>query len=360
MSQFTQLNLQGNSGSKPVSGSTKPGAAPLKTPPTLKPTKKHHDKKAMALGASFAAAALIAAVTLGTNGCSKTNKPAIAAPMATQPITSPMVQTTPAVVTPSTPTKTAKKTSRQLILFAYKNAGYGISFLYPKEYKMSKGEKSKIEWTGLGPVETNFIQPGGSTLAGVKLPDTMFKGSDLDTAFFAVNVNSKMTAEQCTQFAFQDQKTAAATDMGADQDDAPVEILDMKPAKIQPAVMKIGAAEYTEANSSGGNDTKHADAKYYHVYENAACYEFVLGVETSEGKADVKPVDHSAVFAKLNWMLSTVKIAPTELQTKAEVTTSTSDKPADKAEKTEPATPKAASDTASIGNTTTPIDAEKN
>jgi hypothetical protein len=72
--------------------------------------------------------------------------------------------------------------------------------------------------------------------------------------------------------------------------------------------MKLGAAEFTEVESSGGDKAKHADAKYYHVFQNGACYEFALGLETTEGEADAKPVDHNAVFAKLNWMLSTVKI----------------------------------------------------
>ena len=45
-----------------------------------------------------------------------------------------------------------------------------------------------------------------------------------------------------------------------------------------------------------------------------SCYEFALGLETTEQSSDdtkptVKPVNRNEVFRKLNWILSTVKIA---------------------------------------------------
>jgi hypothetical protein len=301
MAQFTQLNLQGNSGSKPAPNPGFPSGPGGKTPPSKPPKKQHGTAKMVAIAGSLVAAALVTTLTLGTNGCSKSNKPAIAAP------SSPMAaipQTTPVPVPLAAPTlaaapKLVKRTSRQRTFTTYKNADYGISFRYPKTYRLMKDDKANLEWAGLGPVEMNFVQPGGATLAAVRLPDGMYPGTDFASAFFTVAVNSKLPAKDCEQFAFEDGKHAAA---GVSEDD-------MDQARpVEPTKVKTGAAEYTEAESTGGESMKHADAKYYHVFQNGACYEFALGLETKVAKEDIKPVDSNAVFGKLNWMLSTVKI----------------------------------------------------
>ena len=304
MAHFTQLNLQGNSGSKPAPNPGSHGGPGGKTPASSKPPKKQHGTaKMIAIAGSLVAAALVTTLTLGTNGCSKSNKPAIAAPsspMASIPQTAPVVvSATASDMAPTAAPKLVKKTSRQRTFTTYKNADYGISFRYPKTYGLMKDDNVNLEWAGLGPVEMNFVQPGGTTLAAVQLPDGMYPGTDFVSAFFSVAVNSKLTAKDCGQFAFEDAKHAAASVSEDDRDRASAE---------EPTKVKLGAAEFTEVESSGGESTKHADAKYYHVFQNGACYEFALGLETSDGKTDAKPVNTNAVFGKLNWMLSTVKI----------------------------------------------------
>ena len=57
---------------------------------------------------------------------------------------------------------------------------------------------------------------------------------------------------------------------------------------------------------------KQPDAKYYHVFNNGACYEFALGIGT-DGDANVEeitPVDREQVFGKLEKILATVKLQP--------------------------------------------------
>ena len=306
MAHFTQLNLQGNSGTKQAQT---PSSAGAKTPLAGKPPKKPHGTaKTLAIAGSLVVAALVTTLTIGTNGCSKSNKQAIAAPSV--PMT-PMTQTAaapaPIVAEPVAATvvpKPVKKTSRQHSFTTYKNADYGISFRYPRSYKVMKSEKAIVELAGLG--EMNFVQPGGTTLAAVQLPDRMFPGTNFASAFFTVAVNPKLTAKECEQFAFENAKHTATAD---DADHA---------SPTEPTKVKMGAAEYTEVESMGGESTKQADAKYYHVLQNGACYEFALGMATKEGKADLKPVDSNAVFHKLNWMLSTVKITAAGVPAKTE------------------------------------------
>ena len=57
---------------------------------------------------------------------------------------------------------------------------------------------------------------------------------------------------------------------------------------------------------------KQTDAKYYHAFNNGACYEFALGIGTeSDGNVEgITPVDRKAVFGKLEKILATVKLQP--------------------------------------------------
>jgi hypothetical protein len=312
MAHFTQLNLQGNSGSKPVPNPGSPCGLGAKTPiPTKLPKKQHGTAKVFAIAGSLAAAALVTTLTLGTNGCFE-SKPAITAP--SSPMTS-VPQTAPtrplmasSSMAPAATPKPAKKSSRQRTFATYKNADFGISFRYPKTYSLLKDDKANLEWAGLGPVEMNFVQPGGINLAAVKLPDGGYPHTDFAAAFFNVSVNPKVTEEACEKFASEAAESATAN---ISEDEL------AKGGQAQPEKMKLGAGEFTEVESAGGESARHANAKYYHVFQNGACYEFALGLETTDGKADVKPVDRGAVFNKLNWMLSTVKIAPAGVPAKA-------------------------------------------
>ena len=57
---------------------------------------------------------------------------------------------------------------------------------------------------------------------------------------------------------------------------------------------------------------KQADAKYYHAFNNGACYEFALGIATDDdgNVEEITPVDRQAVFARLEKILATVKLQP--------------------------------------------------
>lgn len=282
MAQFTQLGLSGKTEVKASGNSQKNGSR--------KPT-----------GALLALASMTAGLFVAfllTGGCSrqsakvdtsnqKTTQPAaVAAPAAT----------VPAVSQPQETNKPVHKKSRQHKVVAYKNADYGVSFRYPKYYSLKQGDDAYLQWNGMGPVEMNFVQPGGSTLTAVELPPSMYPGTDFTSAFFNVSVNPTLSAEECGQFAWPESGSP----------DEP----------LVPEKTKVGLVEFDEIEASASEQLAQADAKYYHVFQNGMCYEFTLGVQTtaSEDAGDgITPVDRDQVFRKLNWMLSTVKIQPIEV-----------------------------------------------
>lgn len=307
MAHFTQLGLSGSPDKKPElkpQGKTQPNISPEPQRPRSNERKPATKEKLAALAGSLIVTAVLGGFVL-ESGCSKepSKTATIAIPPQTDQTPGPIV-TMPATPTDATASQPpAKKKSRQRKLSAatYTNPDYGVSFRYPKYDSLKEGDEASMELGALGPLEMNFVQPGGTTISTVELPRKFYAGTDFHSAFFNVSVNPKLTADECQQFAFP--KTA-----------------DLQADPITPSKTRVGATEFRTMEGFAEEENDAADVKFYHVFQNGSCYEFALGLETvAESIADetnptVKPVNRNEVFRQLNWMLSTVKIQPAERQ----------------------------------------------
>ena len=299
MANFTELGLSGKPDKKPE-GNTSSNAGPKNV---TQPKKAGDNKKTAALAGSLIATSLLGVFFL-ESGCSKSSNQAatIAAPTPTT-ISQPTIASPPVPAAVATPTPAKKKgRQRKLAASTYTNPAYGVSFRYPKQDGLKEGDEANLVWDGLGPVEMNFVQPGGTTVSAVELPRKLYAGTDFNSAFFNVSVNSKLKPEECAQFAFPENTEADP---------------------VVPLKTKVGATEFNVLEAFAEEETRQADVKYYHVFENGSCYEFALGLETAvtteagdDAAPRVKPVNHNEVFRRLNWILSTVKIPQVDLPTK--------------------------------------------
>lgn len=228
---------------------------------------------------------------------SKNDQPAVSASTPVIPVTA------PAPVAP-TPVDVPKKAAhKRAPIVTYKNNAHGVSFRYPWQYGLKTGDNAYLDWGNLGPVPMNFVQPGGMTLAAVEVPTGYFPESNLTSAFFNVSVNNKMTEEECGQFALP---THLEDDNG----------------EVTPTKVKIGDLDFDQLEVYGEADNSQADAKYYHTFQNGACYEFALGMGTESIQEDegVKQVNPDRVFQRLEKILATVQI---KSDASSEVTAST-------------------------------------
>jgi hypothetical protein len=224
---------------------------------------------------------------------SSTNQIAMNQPM--PPITS--GPSTPAAPTPQTAAKPVhKKAVRKTpVIVAYTDKTSGVSFQYPRKYSLETGDAAD-KLVSSDPVPMNFVQPGGVAVAAVTLPTSVYPNGDLASAFFDVSVNKALTAEKCSQFS--EAKPTAPADPEA-------------PSTAQASKRMIGDLELQSSESLASQGNREEASKYYHVFENGACYEFALkvattGVETEGGKH----VDSKEVFQRLEKILATVKISP--------------------------------------------------
>ena len=291
MAHFIQLNLGGQ--------------APRKAASADQPRHLQSDRKTFVLGSLTLVAFVSGMLLLAANGCSSSEKPAVIAPPSQGSPAPAAVSSSPLpAATASQPaSKPAKKKSakKHSATVTFADPYYGVSFRYPKSYVLKAGDEPHLDLAGLGPVQMNFVQPGGTNIVAVELPRDAYPGAEISSAYFSVNVNPSLTAAQCSEFASVD----------PDDGDGPqAEVVKVKAGKLD-----FDATEDT---------LQQSDARYYHVFQNGNCYEFGLGMGTMKD-GDIATVSENTyyrVFDKLEKILNTVKIQPgvvPEVASRAEV-----------------------------------------
>lgn len=237
-------------------------------------------------------AAVISGLLIGSFivvGCSKkesrasetqtsANQMTLNQPLGLAPVSS-AASTTP----PPTPKKVVKKRPSTV---TYSDQTYGVSFRYPRGYSLKSGHDIDS-----ASVPMDFVQPGGVTTVSVEVPKESYPGTDFASAFFRVNVNKSLTEAECAQFA------------------VPQPLLPGQDA-VQPSQMALGGMEMKEIEDLSSEATSQADTKYYHLFQNGACYEFALSLATQDTGDDetLTPVNRQKVFQHLGTILATVKI----------------------------------------------------
>jgi len=203
------------------------------------------------------------------------NQPVIPTPVSSAATTTP----------PPTPKKVVKKRPSTV---KYSEQTYGVSFRYPWQYSVKAGDAVDSD-----SVPMDFVQAGGMTAVSVDVPKGFYPQTDFASAFFRVNVNKSLTEAECSQFAVPQPPLP-----GQDE--------------VQPAKMALGELQMQEIEDISGESTNQADTKYYHLFQNGACYEFALGLSTESGGDDetLMPVNREKVFRRLETILATVKINP--------------------------------------------------
>ncbi len=309
----------------------------------------------------FAAVLIICSVAVG---CSS-DKPKPATSDNQIPTSQPQtaLASTPAPAMPAESKPAPKKiVHKKPATVNYADKTYGVTFEYPRRYAIETGDAA-TQLLASNPLPMNFVQPGGVALAAVELPETNYANTDFSSAFFNVSVNKAVSADQCAQFAVpqpkSEVKSEVATEVKADvksdvktdaqtevkteaksepaASPAPAEVVKQdapksdSTASAQPtpsteptnAVQSVASTSDVPSNSKlligdmelrateavSGEGTRQSDSKFFHVYQNGACYEFALNVTTDASEEGlVKHVDRDKVFNRLEQILATVKI----------------------------------------------------
>ena len=245
-------------------------------------------------GAATAAVTAVLALmfVLDFNGCSKEKKSAVVSSgsqnklSASSPAPTPAVQPASSLESKVEAVIQKKKPVKRIATATYKNSAYGISFRYPRSYTMMTPDKAGKDASWPDPVTMNFTEDGGETLATLVLPGTR------SSSYFRVSVNKNLDAERCSKFATTPEPYEPPANPPADPSED----------SIVPVKTNVLGVEFARTESV----TDLSEARYYHRFENGACYEFALGVEDAPNTT--KPMDHLRIFDRLERIMTTVKI----------------------------------------------------
>ncbi len=202
-------------------------------------------------------------------------------------------QTAPASSAAPSPTPKKKAAKKRPANVVYSDPNSGVSFLYPRKFTLTSGDKAQPQLAGMDDVPMNFVQPGGVVIATVSVPNGSYPGTDFASAFFNVNVNRSLSEQECEHFAFVDTRNADGEPVDAEK-------------------VKVGSTDMETTSDFSASAIKQAETEYFHSYENGACYEYVLrlGTEGFATEDGIEHVNRDEVFARLEKILATVKINP--------------------------------------------------
>jgi hypothetical protein len=123
-------------------------------------------------------------------------------------------------------------------------------------------------------------------------------------------VNKTLTADQCGEFSVPQPNPAAPADPAVQ---ATAQLTTPPISKLMIGDMELQSSETNVAGQTT-NGSREEASKYYHVFQNGACYEFALKVATSKPDTSTttesKHIDRDQVFHRLEKILATVKINP--------------------------------------------------
>lgn len=191
------------------------------------------------------------------------------------------------VAVANSPEKPKKVKKHRPVSATYVNGTYGVSFTFPRKYSLAAGSGKSIS-----PVPTSFLKPGAVQVAALDVPDDSYPETDFSSALLNLSVNPGMSVEECSQFVPTGKDGQAS----------------------KPSVIKMGSNEYTSMETMSGETARQSDLKYYHLFKNDACYEFVLDVETSrKADEDLAQVDRGQVFKQLEKVLATAHVKEVQL-----------------------------------------------
>src|SRR5271156_5431915 len=161
----------------------------------------------------------------------------------------------------------------------YTNQTYGFSFQYPSEWSVKEGDRVKLSWGYLGPVEPAL--PHGIAVAAVVIP--------YEPHFVSVTIDTTVNDSECNRAVFSGLEDAQP-----------------EPGKFP--TVKVGENQFTSAIQNNGGLSHQAFAEYYHVFQNRVCYEFELGVV---GSVEMTEDKKNEEFRVLKAILATVKFYAT-------------------------------------------------
>ena len=186
----------------------------------------------------------------------------------------------PAPAAPALPKAAAVAKPSAYKLMTFRSRDYGVSFDYPWQYAFVSARAIADR----DPVLHSKADgsDGPFTLVRIEIPKGYYPDTNFDSGYLSLVLDQQVDAGGC------------AGALGA----APVKTDSINGIDFQ----------WSETEVVGGGHSQRT--RRYTAFRNATCYEFELGLTTSNDAGLAREVDPGKVMARLDAILKTVNIAP--------------------------------------------------
>ncbi|HEY0702489.1 MAG TPA: hypothetical protein VGD60_06960 [Candidatus Acidoferrales bacterium] len=183
------------------------------------------------------------------------------------------------------------KASTKADTITYENVPYGVSFRYPKNFRVRTGTQNlEVYWWLAGEDDGYRAQPDRVSLVTVDMPSDAYPGTGFGGAFINVSVNESLDRNACFALLPPTDKPVAET--------------------------VINGVHYVWTSDGGvlNRGTENSEDDYV-AYENGICYEVTLGTydmfsNAADNAPVLLPLDHGDIRRRLNAVLWSLKIRP--------------------------------------------------
>jgi hypothetical protein len=163
--------------------------------------------------------------------------------------------------------------------------------------------------TESAPVASTSAQTNSTQTAPAQTAEASTSATAATTGSSDVKAGDQTSAAKVSNdaaaVAVSSSSTSASSSTASTSASSASESQDSKPG----SKLTIGDLELRATEAVSGEGTRQSDAKYFHVFQNGACYEFAVNVTTmASSDGLIKHVDRDKVFSRLEQILSTVKI----------------------------------------------------
>lgn len=193
----------------------------------------------------------------------------------------------PVPAVPKVPTRheiEKARAAKARALETYSSPQFGISLSYPRTYALTEAEAIADDPNPLLQQSTDG-SPAQQLLARIELPDNLYPRTDFLAGYVNLSVNPALTREQCAQAPGSADASERRT-------------------------LEINGLTWTHVQSSGTIDATSMTWREYRAFSGSTCYEVELGVVTVND-GTITPVNQDRVFLRLENVLRTLKIVPT-------------------------------------------------
>ncbi len=169
----------------------------------------------------------------------------------------------------------------------YKSRDYGVSFAYPWQYAFVNAKTIAESSADASLRPKSDGHDSEITLARIDIPKGFYEGTDFESGYFTLSLDQELTESEC---------------------EASFHVLEG--GKIETDTVNGVGFDWIDIETEDGGEA--SKVRQYKTYSNGTCYEVEMGVKTRNQDGLAREVNPDRVMLRLDSILRTMQIAPTQ------------------------------------------------